>query len=160
ELVERVLKAASATFSDDKVAIDTSLSNASRIIKLYGTMSRKGDPTDARPHRQSQVISTPVDLRVVPTELLESFATEEEDARLRSDHGDDKPPDSPWITTAHDCASPEVRARAYVFSSGFPDSVDGEKGHNALYRCACELVDGFGLDRSQALSILRDWNQA
>ncbi len=37
-LVERILKAA-AMFSDDRVKIDDSISNPSRIIKLYGTMS-------------------------------------------------------------------------------------------------------------------------
>jgi hypothetical protein len=71
-----------------------------------------------------------------------------------------KPRDPGFVATAQDGASPEVRARAYVFSPGFPDSVSGQHGHDALYRCACELVDGFGLDRNQALPILREWNQA
>ena len=53
-----------------------------------------------------------------------------------------------------DKTSPEARARAYVFASGFPDSIAGEHGHDALYRCACELVDGFGLSESLALPIL------
>ena len=41
-LVSRVLKAADVLFSDKRVKIDTSLSNASRIVKLYGTMSQGG----------------------------------------------------------------------------------------------------------------------
>src|SRR5262249_29157593 len=56
-------------------------------------------------------------------------------------------------------ASPEDRARAYVFSQGFPESIAGQRGHGPLYRCACELVDGFGLARSQALPILQEWNR-
>jgi hypothetical protein len=76
ELVERVLKAADALYSDDKVAIDSALSNASRIIKLYGTKARKGDDIFARPHRWSRVLSAPdpADIQVVPTELLEALA--------------------------------------------------------------------------------------
>jgi hypothetical protein len=155
ELVERVLKAASAMFSDDKMTIDASLSNASRIIKLYGTMSRKGDSTADRPHRWSEVLTAPQEYRVVPTEVLEVFATDYEGTAAQSDRDYD-----PWLLTATSGAAPEVRARAYVFAAGFPDSIAGENGHGALYRVACELIDGFGLDRSQALAILREWNQA
>ena len=74
-LIVAVLKAASAMFSDDRVTIDTSLSNAARIIKLPGTMARKGDSTDARPHRRSEVISAP-DYQIVTVEHLEKFAAE------------------------------------------------------------------------------------
>jgi hypothetical protein len=154
-LVGRVLKAAAALFSDDKATIDTSLSNASRLIKLYGTLARKGDDTYARPHRLSKALSMPDDFGLVPRELLESFADEYQPAATNH-----QPCGSASRATARDGASPETRARAYVFASGFPDSVDGEHGHNPLYRCACELIDGFGLDRNSALPILQDWNQA
>jgi hypothetical protein len=160
ELIERVLKAASSMFSDDKVTIDTSLSNASRIIKLYGTLARKGDDTYARPHRLSKVISKPDDFQAVSAELLESFANEYQPAAPQPEVTHHRPRGSAFQTNANSGASPEARARAYVFSSGFPDSIAGEHGHDSLYRCACELVDGFGLDRNQALLILRDWNQA
>jgi len=73
-LVERILKAAAAPFSDDRVKIDASLSNPSRIIKLYGTMSRKGDDIPARPHRWTRVLSISSDFRVVPVDLLEALA--------------------------------------------------------------------------------------
>lgn len=57
-------------------------------------------------------------------------------------------------------ASPEARARAYVFAPGFPDSISGQHGHNRLYHVACVLVDGFGLTREQAMPIFRDWNDS
>jgi hypothetical protein len=75
-LVAQVLRAADRKFSDDLVKIDAALFNASRIIKLYGTVSRKGDPTDTRRHRWSHVIREPDEFRPVPPELLESFAAE------------------------------------------------------------------------------------
>ena len=40
-------------FDTPGVKIDTSVSNASRICKLYGTMANKGEDTPERPHRMS-----------------------------------------------------------------------------------------------------------
>lgn len=40
-------------FDTPEVKIDTSVSNASRICKLYGTMASKGEDTPERPHRMS-----------------------------------------------------------------------------------------------------------
>jgi len=157
ELVERVLKAAEAHYSDDKVAIDTSLSNASRIIKVHGTKARKGDDTFARPHRWSRVLSAPDPIEVVPIELLERFAAECQPAAPQPDPNG-QPGHGPFTATAG--ASPEARARAYVFAPGFPASIAGQHGHDILYRVACELVDGFGLDYHQALPIFTAWNQA
>jgi hypothetical protein len=160
DLVERVLATAAAKFSTDKVAIDAKLSNAARIIKLYGTMSRKGDHTDDRPHRWSRVVSIPEGFQVVPIELLESFAAEHSSAAAILDGAGDESLKNLSNLTIQNAATAVARARAYVFSSGFPDSVAGENGHDALYRCACELVDGFGLPRTEALAILREWNLA
>ena len=47
-----------------------------------------------------------------------------------------------------------------MFSPEFPESIAGENGHGALYRVACELVDGFGLRHEQAMPIFMEWNQA
>jgi hypothetical protein len=62
-LVERVLKSLSLLFSDGAVKLDTSLFNASRIIKLYGTLARKGANMPDRPHRRSHLIEIPHYLR-------------------------------------------------------------------------------------------------
>ncbi len=62
-LVERALKSLSVLFSDDVVKLDTSLFNASRIIKLYGTLARKGADMPERPHRRSHLIEIPDYLR-------------------------------------------------------------------------------------------------
>jgi hypothetical protein len=183
DLVKRVLKAADAKFSDDRVHIDTKLGNASRIIKLYGTMARKGDHTEDRPHRWSQVLSVPEQLTVVPVELLEAFAAAHQPVKPRPRANSQpggaprstpglsgltnpegrippgQPGGAPRSIPGRDGASPEARASAYVFAHGFPDPIEGEHGHDRLYHVACVLVDGFGLDRVQALPIFRDWNQ-
>lgn len=74
-LCEKVLKAAGARFSDARVSLDTALFNASRIIKVPGTIARKGDNTSTRPHRLSEVLSVPETGPVTLTrERLEAFA--------------------------------------------------------------------------------------
>lgn len=59
ELVKKFLQTLDMLFSDENVDIDTSVYNAARITKLYGTFSRKGANTEDRPHRISKIISAP-----------------------------------------------------------------------------------------------------
>jgi hypothetical protein len=158
-LIERVLKAANAMFSDAQVEIDAKLFNPSRIIKLYGTLARKGDSVEDRPHRWSRVVEAPDDFQVVSRELLEAFAASHEPAPSRP-AVNGQPQVSACRPAPRGGASPKDQARAYVFSPGFPDSIAGENGHGVLYRVACELVDGFGLSYEQALPILMEWNES
>jgi hypothetical protein len=55
-LVERVLKAVAQKFSDSTVKVDTDVSNAARIWKVYGTLACKGDSTPERPHRYARLL--------------------------------------------------------------------------------------------------------
>ena len=73
-LVEKCLKALSETFDTDKVKIDTSNSNPSRICKLHGTVAQKGRSTKDRPHRMSRILSVPDEIKISPTEVLLSLA--------------------------------------------------------------------------------------
>lgn len=59
ELVKGTLEALDFMFSDNTVSVDTSVFNAARIWKLYGTTARKGDSTTDRPHRRSRLLSVP-----------------------------------------------------------------------------------------------------
>jgi hypothetical protein len=159
-LVGRVLKAADARFSDEHVKIDTRLGNPSRIIKLYGTKSRKGEDTPDRPHRWTRVCSIPDEYRVVPSELLEAFAAEvvQRPVAVACPSNVTRSA-SNRVSVAGDRSSPEARARAYIFAPGFPDSVAGQNGHGRLYHVASVLVDDFGLTFDQALPIFEDWNR-
>lgn len=47
----------SIEFSDDKVEVDKTTYNPSRICRLYGTIACKGDNIPTRPHRQAIIIS-------------------------------------------------------------------------------------------------------
>ena len=64
-LVKRCLEVLKTLFSDDRATIDTANFNAGRIWKLYGTMSRKGDNTEDRPHRRSRVLAAPLILSLI-----------------------------------------------------------------------------------------------
>jgi hypothetical protein len=74
KLFERVLKALALRFSDGTVQLDQTTYNAARISKLYGTLSRKGDNTQDRPHRLSRIISTPAEILPMPRLVLEQLA--------------------------------------------------------------------------------------
>jgi hypothetical protein len=57
-LVKQCLQALARRFDDDIVKIDQSVFNPSRIWKLYGTVSRKGDPVAERPHRLARILES------------------------------------------------------------------------------------------------------
>lgn len=71
ELVKNFLNALSIMFSTDEVEVDTAVFNASRICKLYGTMSRKGSNTADRPQRESRIHRIPKEIKPTSYTLLE-----------------------------------------------------------------------------------------
>jgi hypothetical protein len=73
-LIKRCLEALAWRFDSEQISVDTSCFNASRIAKLIGTLSRKGDETDDRPHRLSRLLSVPESCCLVSDDLLESLA--------------------------------------------------------------------------------------
>jgi len=75
-LIERVLKALAAKFDNDKARIDTGVFNPSRIARIPGTLNRKGDNTESRPHRRARVIESPPpgEIEIFRREQLEQIA--------------------------------------------------------------------------------------
>ena len=59
ELVKGVLEGLAFKFDDEKVKVDKSVHNAARIVRLYGTVCRKGDDFPERPHRRSRILTIP-----------------------------------------------------------------------------------------------------
>lgn len=72
--IQQTLKALAARFDTPAVTVDTSVYNASRISKLYGTWTCKGDDTADRPHRLSRILSAPTEPEPVALDLLEELA--------------------------------------------------------------------------------------
>jgi hypothetical protein len=75
-LVRRCLEALAARFSDEAVKVDVSVSNAARIVRVYGTPNRKGANMPDRPHRSTALAKVPDVLEPVPVELLHALADE------------------------------------------------------------------------------------
>jgi hypothetical protein len=74
DLLKRVLEALALFFSDDLVNVDTTVHNAARIWKVYGTMACKGDSLPERPHRLARLLAVPATIDAVSLALLESLA--------------------------------------------------------------------------------------
>jgi hypothetical protein len=74
-LIKTALEALDFQFSNETVNVDKSVYNAARIWKLYGTMACKGDHTDERPHRLSQILTYPEELKEVSVEQLQELAS-------------------------------------------------------------------------------------
>ena len=69
-LMQTVLQVLDLYFSNGKCDIDKTVFNASRITKLYGTDSKKGNNTEDRPHRQSSILKVPKSIKETPYQLL------------------------------------------------------------------------------------------
>ncbi len=79
DLVSRVLKALAARFKTTSeagttVEVDVTLSNASRILKMYGTTARKGDATPERPHRVSHILQVPDLIETLSVDQMRAMA--------------------------------------------------------------------------------------
>jgi len=59
ELIQRTLKALSQKYNTDGMKIDTGVYNPARLVKLLGTLTRKGEATSDRPQRLSRILSLP-----------------------------------------------------------------------------------------------------
>jgi hypothetical protein len=57
--VECILRALATRFDNEHVKIDQTVFNAARICKLPGTIARKGDSTEERPHRRAKLLEGP-----------------------------------------------------------------------------------------------------
>jgi hypothetical protein len=71
DLVKAFLNALDFLFSDEKVQVDRTTYNPSRIVKLYGTMACKGDDVEERPHRWSNITCLPETLEPANREMIE-----------------------------------------------------------------------------------------
>ncbi len=76
ELVKRFLETLDFMFSMDGAKVDTSVFNAARITKLYGTIAKKGKSSDERPHRESRICYIPDKIEPTKSDLLKKVCDE------------------------------------------------------------------------------------
>lgn len=87
------LEALAARFDDALVKVDRTVYNASRILKVYGTVARKGANTIERPHRLARIIEVPGKIETVGRALLEQAAAFARDQSSRSNSNGTGPRD-------------------------------------------------------------------
>lgn len=75
ETMKNFLKVLDMYFSTDKVKIDCTTFNPSRICKLYGVISRKGSDTKERPQRESKILRVPQEVKITPNEYFDKVAS-------------------------------------------------------------------------------------
>ena len=148
-LVRRVLQALAARFDTDGCEIDRAVHDPARLVKIPGTLARKGVATADRPHRRSRLLH-PGDGTVVPVHLLEALAAEVAPSARPA------VPSVAPVTLSGDSAGRVQRARAYL--AALTAAVSGEGGHNATFRAACAAVVDFGLTVNQARPLLAEYN--
>jgi len=126
----------------DKVTFDVQ-----RMVRVYGTMARKGDSTAERPWRCTGIVSvgdTSPEARKANTESIQKLveAWREQNA---------------YSSSQDTIKSPLDLAKKYI--SNIEPAVSGQSGHNKTYRVASILLEGFGLSEPDALAAIREWNQ-
>jgi putative DNA primase/helicase len=150
-LVKNVLEGLAARFDSEAVKIDTKVFNPSRIVKLYGTVARKGTSLRERPHRRTGVLAVPEEIRLVSREQLEAVAGE----RVRPAEVAATPRSTSPLAAA---LRSDLLRRARNYLMKVPPAVSGESGHNQTFKAACVLMR-FGLTREEALPVLKEWNE-
>lgn len=92
-LVEKCLKVLSAVFDSEKVKIDTTNSNPSRICKLHGTLAQKGRSTKERPHRMSKLLTVPDQIMITDKAVLKRLADDLPDQPAENRRQQNKQPE-------------------------------------------------------------------
>jgi hypothetical protein len=139
-LVHAVLEALDVMFSTSTVAVDTTMGNPSRIVKLSGTFARKGDSLPHRPHRQAHSVFHPC-TGTVTAEQLRTLAALAPAPELRTRSLNSPGPSSGGM--------PDYDVPALLAAAGIGYR-ERQKGYAAVYeldRCLSsdDHVDGAGI---------------
>ncbi len=151
KLIQNILVALSNMFGNEFAKIDCTVFNASRIAKLPGTIARKGDSVPDRPHRPCRFLEIPSEFSLVTQEQLEAVATLGQQENSQPNKQENK-------KTVKAKENVDLRTRIENYLAKLPQSISGEKGHDALFRAACVLVQNFTLSPSEAWPYLQNWN--
>jgi KaiC/GvpD/RAD55 family RecA-like ATPase len=118
--------------------------DSQRMVRLYGTKSRKGESTAERPWRLSGILDpgTPNSAKNNTYALTVALEAWREQDSLIQGEGRRDPVDA---------------AKRYV--AKVDGAVSGAGGHNKTYRVASLLVEGFGLNQKDAFNVILDWNK-
>jgi hypothetical protein len=75
-LVRQALEVVGRRLDTETIKVDPTVYNASRIVKLYGTLAAKGDSLPDRPHRLARLLDVPARLMPVDVAVLRAIAAQ------------------------------------------------------------------------------------
>lgn len=75
KLLEKCLKTLNMLFSNSDIDVDMKNFNPSRICKLYGTRAQKGINSEVAPHRMSQILQIPEQIKYTDIKYLEKLCS-------------------------------------------------------------------------------------
>ena len=171
--VSRLLKIMAKKFDTPGAKIDPTVCNPSRIMRVPGTMARKGEDTPDRPHRLCHVLEVPDGWRSTaatgadaPASLVALTLALDPDGAifdaLKAKDSPKPPATLPVTAGSHSpadlptLAKRERRATKYI--AKMPAGIQGQDGSGATYAVAVALVNGFCLDEHSALGVMLDYN--
>jgi len=145
-LIKACLRALQAEFGTELVGVDQTVDNPSRICKLYGTVARKGDHTDDRPHRRSylepklhekaKTLSDIPTLTIDQIQALAALAPPETHDRAPG-HGQASPPSPSRRGRGRkkDLGPVDVGAYLRFYGVAYSEKVDGDRILYRLEQC-------------------------
>ena len=145
-LIKEFLSELSSRCTSTGAKVDTVTYDSQRMIRLYGTKARKGDSTPERPWRTTGIISDGDHsdaARKANTESIQKILEVWRDQNSLAEQLSAK-------------ASITDQAKAYIAT--IEGASSGAGGHNATFRVASILVEGFALYKEEALPLLAEWN--
>lgn len=72
-LIKSVLETLNRIFSNKTIKIDRGTFNAARLVRVAGSLNRKGDGSKERPHRFSRILLIPNEIGIVSAQMLREF---------------------------------------------------------------------------------------
>ena len=73
DLIKRFFLVLSNFFTDERVKIDPQVCDANRIMRLYGSWSRKGRDSEDRPHRMAKILKYPDEQKKMLAPFISEF---------------------------------------------------------------------------------------
>ena len=74
EIAKKFLLALAKKFNAEGASVDTSTASLFHLTKVYGTVARKSEATEERPHRYSEILEYPEEVEALPIEILKKVA--------------------------------------------------------------------------------------
>lgn len=120
---------------DSEVKIDQKVFNPARITKLYGTMTRKGDHIEDRPHRRSKIISIPEKLSVLKQKQIAEYVGKTEvNAGLKNQ-------DAKRTESVNNNQGSKLDVRKYLTTNGIKIKKIKDLGNRTLFELKECLFD-------------------